>query len=411
MKIVFVSTWYSDNMGYIENCLPKSLVKMGHEVHVITSTAQVYFNHPYYEKAYQKYLGDPIQPEGVRIVEGVHIHRLPFFKWKSKIILRGVFSTVNSINPDVITIFEHVSADALKLALFKIFKGYKLFTANHAVFSVYPIGRNWQILPFSKKIKWYFTEWLPGRFINLFIEKCFAVTSDAGQIASEYRGVSRNKVKVTTLGVDTDAFHPDENAKQLFRKKWGFQTDDIVCIYTGKLIAQKQPLLIAQAIEALAQKGLKFKGFFVAEGELADEIRQYKDCQLIPLQPFKELPNFFRMVDIAIWPGEESSSQLDAVASGACLILTDNIKAYNEIEVPNNNITPPSPKESPWTVYKPKIVSRKIKHGDLADLMEKLESLTDKTVRDRLSEAGVHEMQTKYSWDIIAQNRLEDYVS
>ena len=151
MTIVFISAWYSDNMGYIENCLPKSLVKMGHEVHVITSTAQVYFNHPFYEKAYQKYLGDPLQPVGKTRIEGVTIHRLPFYQWKSKILLRGLISTIFDIKPDVVTIFEHVSIDTFKLVLTKITLNFKLFTANHAVMSVYPTAKNWAILPFYKK--------------------------------------------------------------------------------------------------------------------------------------------------------------------------------------------------------------------------------------------------------------------
>lgn len=397
MKIIFVSHWYSENMGYIENCLPRALVKQGHEVYVVTSTAQVYYNHPFYKETYQKHLGDAIQPAGKRIVDGVHIYRLPFMKLKSTIILRGLISTVNDINPDIITVFEHVSVDALKLSALKIFKKYKLFTANHAVLSVYPIARNWANLSFSKKIGWYIKEWLVGRFVNLFIEKCFAVTIDAGQVAVEYRGVSKDKIIVATLGVDTDMFYPNEPLKQDFRKKWGFQDDEIVCIYTGKLIPQKQPVLIAQAIEAIAKKGIKIKGFFVAEGALEEEIKTYKTSQIIALQPFKELPNFFRMADIAIWPGEESSSQLDAVASGACLILTDNIKAYNEIDAGNNHSD------------KPNIVSKKFKHGDLSDLIKKIESLLPKEERLKLAKLGVSEIQTKYSWNTIAKNRIADY--
>jgi hypothetical protein len=50
MKIVFVTAWYSEGMGYLENCLPKAIAKLGHEVHIITSTAQVYYNHEYYAK-------------------------------------------------------------------------------------------------------------------------------------------------------------------------------------------------------------------------------------------------------------------------------------------------------------------------------------------------------------------------
>jgi glycosyltransferase involved in cell wall biosynthesis len=406
MKIVFISAWYSENMGYIENCLPKSLARLGHEVHVITSTAQVYFNHPFYEKAYQKYLGDPIQPEGIRLVDGVQVHRLPFQGLKKKIILRGVFKTLKTIRPDIVHTFEHVAIDTLKLVFFKMRLGFKLFTSNHAVYSVYPIARNWQNLTIANKLEWLITEYLPGRFTNLFIEKCFAVTVDAGEIASKYRGVSPNKVKIATLGVDTLSFHPNSSEKQAFRQKWGFQEDAIICLYSGKLIAQKQPVLIAQAIDALSKKGLNIKGFFIAEGELADEIRQYPSSQIIPLQPFKELPNFFRMADIAIWPGEESSSQLDAVASGACLVLTDNIQAYDEIGLNDEKLM----RVDTPSVYKPKIVSKKFKHGDLTDLIEKLSYLSNKNIRTELSQKGVSEIQDKYSWDIIARNRLEDYM-
>jgi glycosyltransferase involved in cell wall biosynthesis len=400
MKIVFVSAWYSENMGYLENCLPQSLARLGHEVHLVTSTAQVYFNHPYYEKAYQKYLGDPIQPAGTKNTEGVTIHRLPFRQLKSKIIFKGLFNKIAEIRPDVVHTLEHVAIDTLKLALMKPIFRYKLFTANHAVMSVYPFARNWATLPFKKKVEWFLTEYCVGKFNSFFIEKCFAVTIDAGEIAEKYRGVPKNKVKVTTLGVDTHHFSPNEAAKYEFRKRYGYSEKDIICIYTGKLIAQKQPLLIAQAVHALYKQGLPYKAFFVAEGELGDEIRRYDCCQIIPLQPFKELPNFFRMADIAIWAGEESSSQLDAVASGACLILTDNIKAYDEID-----LNPKPETQNP----KPEIVSRKFQHGNLNDLIKQLEYLGDKNIRNALIIKGVEEMQSKYSWDKIAQNRLEDY--
>jgi glycosyltransferase involved in cell wall biosynthesis len=126
---------------------------------------------------------------------------------------------------------------------------------------------------------------------------------------------------------------------------------------------------------------------------------KFNCCQVIELQPFKKLPNFFRMADVAIFAGEESSSQLDAVASGTCLILTDDIKAYSEIE----DIDPDNDK--------PKIVSKIFKNGDLEDLVSKLESLFDANYRKKLGEAGVKEIQDNYSWDIIANNRIQDYLS
>ena len=302
MKIVFISAWYSEKMGYLENCLPLALARLGHEVHVITSTAQVYYNQPYYAQAYQKYLGDPIQPIGAKITEGgVKLHRLPFRKLKSKIILKGLRHEIAAIRPDVVHTLDHVALDTLKLVFIKAFIPFKLFTANHAVMSVYPFAKNWNNLGLKSKLEWFLSEWCIGKFTGFFIKKCFAVTSDAGEIAHNYKGVPLSKVKVTTLGVDTHSFFPNNTLKNKFRKQWGFTETDIVVIYTGKLIPQKQPEMIAKAIQYLAEKGLPIKGFFVAEGILEPEIKQYSSCQLIPLQPFKELPNFFRMADIAIW--------------------------------------------------------------------------------------------------------------
>ena len=83
------------------------------------------------------------------------------------------------------------------------------------------------------------------------------------------------------------------------------------------------------------------------------------------------------------------------------MILTDNIKAYDTIQDNENQaFTPDS---------KPRIVSKKFKHGSLEDLIEKLEILTNTSLRVQLAQLGVHEMQEKYSWDTIAKNRLADY--
>ncbi len=145
MKIVFVSRWYSEKMGYIENCLPRALAELGHEVHVVTSTAQVYFNHPFYEKSYQNYLGDRIQPVGTSNTEGgVTLHRLPFWAAAGHIWLRGLGRKIKDLQPDIVHTFEHTAPDSVRLALLKKWGSghFKLFTANHAVYSVLDTARN-----------------------------------------------------------------------------------------------------------------------------------------------------------------------------------------------------------------------------------------------------------------------------
>ncbi len=89
MKIVILSNWFSERMGYIENCLPKALAKQGHEVHVISSTAQVYYNSPDYKNVYEPFLGKNIQEVGVKQVDGYTLHRIPFIDLDNKVCLKN----------------------------------------------------------------------------------------------------------------------------------------------------------------------------------------------------------------------------------------------------------------------------------------------------------------------------------
>jgi len=66
MRIVVVADWFSEKMGYSENCLPKALASLGHEVHLVTTEAQVYYNQPTYRATYEPFIGPPIVPRVVK---------------------------------------------------------------------------------------------------------------------------------------------------------------------------------------------------------------------------------------------------------------------------------------------------------------------------------------------------------
>ena len=90
-KIVFVCGWYSEKFGYIHNCLPAALVKIGFDVHVVTSNTQQYFNQENYKDTYEKFLGPGIVDCGVYNNHGVTIHRLPYKLFKSEVLMSGLY--------------------------------------------------------------------------------------------------------------------------------------------------------------------------------------------------------------------------------------------------------------------------------------------------------------------------------
>ena len=398
MKIIYVTRWFSEGMGYIENCLPQAMASLGHEVHLITSTAQVYYNLPFYDTVYKKYLGEAIQKPGIYKSQNVTIHRLPFIHIREHMMLKGMLFEINKIRPDVVHVFEHTAIDTYRLAILKLLLPFRFYTGNHAVHTVFPLAKNWKNESFLKKLRWRLFSKLPGKIIANLIEKCYAVTDDAGDIAVQFMGVPDDKVQVSTLGVNTDLYQPwPEDKKKLLRESLGFGEEDIVCIYTGRFTPEKNPLIVAEAIETLSAKGHPFKGMFVGEGLQRDDIAQKSNCTVFDFIPFPELPKYYQAADIAVWPAQESTSQLDAVASGLNLILTDKIKAYSTIETDN-------PKED-----RPKIVSRFYVHFDKEDLVRQLLSLTNPEIRKKLSALGVEEIISKSSWYKIAERWSKDY--
>jgi glycosyltransferase involved in cell wall biosynthesis len=242
---------------------------------------------------------------------------------------------------------------------------------------------------------------LPGRFISWFTEKCFAVTTDAGVVASSIYGVQKDKVKITTLGVNTDLFKADARVKATIRTQLGLKNEDIICLYSGKFSTLKNPVILARAIEKLNAKSLTFKGLFIGDGEQFNDISAIENCLILPYQQQQTLAQYYQSADIAVWPFGESSSQLDAVATGLCLVMSDSVQAYDRVEATTFF------EENGQ--YRPKIISRMCKSNDVDDLVRALESLANKAERQRLIALGEQEVIGTFSWTAIAKRRLEDY--
>src|ERR1700730_6482169 len=122
MKVVFISPWYSEGMGYSENMFPKALARLGVDVHLVTSTAQIYYYSPNYDKVYKPYLGPKFVDSGTKEINGYTLHRLPFYE-PSNIYkgpgIRGLYEYLDELKPDVIQTFEimlDTSFDAAKYA-------------------------------------------------------------------------------------------------------------------------------------------------------------------------------------------------------------------------------------------------------------------------------------------------------
>jgi glycosyltransferase involved in cell wall biosynthesis len=204
-------------------------------------------------------------------------------------------------------------------------------------------------------------------------------------------GVQRTKVEVMHLGVEIDRFHlPNDQERTnavALRRKLGFDADEIVFIYTGKLTEDKNPLLLAESIAQLRSQGARVASLFVGDGGQRDALARVPGAKVIGFVPNRELPPYYWAADAAVWPTNESISMLDAAACGLPIIIS-SLVAYRE-HVDGNGLV--------------------FEAGDGKDLLRVIRLLFDPSLRKSLGEFGAHKMCTKFTWEAIARRRLNDY--
>ena len=396
MKIAIISPWFSENMGYADNLLPKALAKLGHDVYLITSTAQIYYNSTQYKKIYEPFLGSNILPPGEKYIDGYTLCRLPLRKVNK---LKGtgpgfigLMDYLKKITPDIIQVFDLGHIESQTAALYCKNNDCLLFSESHSHASVVRKNNKRSFRELVISTINFFNPKI--RLVNQQSELCYAIAEDVKEIVISLFHFPEKKIKIQPLGVDCDIFKPDnsqigiEERTQL-RRQLCIEENDILCIYTGRFTKDKDPHCLASAIDLLHQQGNKnYKAIFVGKGTQndIDFIQSQKGCIVLPFVPVNELPKYYRASDIGIWPREESTSQIDAFACGLPVIISNKVSVVERIE--GNGL-----------LYE---------EGNCMDLTKKILSLNNE-IRSKMSLTGIQKAQEKFSWDILAMERIVDY--
>lgn len=391
MKIVVISDWFSEKMGYAENILPKFLALQKNEVHVITSTAQVYFNSPFYKETYEYYLGPAIVKPCIKEIDGYLLHRLPIASNRT-LVIKGLKKYLHYLKPDVIQTFEIYNNSTLEASRYCYKSGAKLFTESHIHASVFNVEDTYSIT--IKNIAETFFRNRTLDFINNITAMCYPISKDAANIAINYFKVPESKIKIQSLGVDTSIFFPPpENFKKeqriKLRKEIGIDEEDLVCIYTGRFAPDKKPYCLANAIDYLSKKGGHVKALFIGNGtpEEINYISSKKGCIVKKFVPFTKLQKYYWISDIGVWPAQESTSQLDAIACGLPIILSNKVQVLERIE--GNGL-----------LYE---------EGNEISLANSIMELKSNKKRNAMGTVGIKKIMSDFSWEKIARERILDY--
>lgn len=395
MRIVIISEWFSEGMGYLENTLPKALARLGHEVHVIAGNIQVYFDQPFYGSVYESYLGPATTECGTKELDGYTLHRLPHSYIRPFVWIHGLSRETRNLRPDIVQTFDVMSFSTYRLAHLRAKMGFGLFTGFHGLASVFPplsrprhgLARIIQMAP------WKAFE-LMGGYVSRRSVRCYSATDEGAEIALKFFRTEKEKISVLPLCVDTEVFCPAESIGQRVcvrerRKELGFSEQDIVCIYTGRFEEGKNPLCLAEAIEELRRAGEPYRAVFIGSGTQERAIASHLGSVVRPFMKFGDLAPYYRLADIGVWPRQESTSVLDATACGKPVVVSDKVLAKDRIE--GNGIT--------------------YRENDPVDLVRALLELKDRNRRDSMGSMGVEKIRAGYDMQTHALKRVYDYNS
>lgn len=392
MKIVYITEFLSEKMGYSENCLPKAIASLGQEVHVVASELQAYGNLPNYDESYGRFLGPRIQPCGTKFVDGYTLHRLPHRLYFGYVDICGLLSKLRTLKPDIVQTINCISTNTLKIAIAQGLFGYKIFTECHQHMSIIKPYLRYQTFLHPKRLLYFASRTIPGHIVSLFTEKCFPIAPDCAEVAHRFYGVQESKVKIMTLGTDTDLFSPVIDKATMeqrikLRRELGFSKSDIVCIYTGRFSEDKNPLLLAKAVSEIRNQCLPYRAIFIGDGIQRTKIESFEGNVIIPFVDFHDLPKYYRASDIGVWPTQESTSMLDAASCGIPVVVSDRMGELDRIR-------------GNGEVYS---------EGEVRDLVRVLRSFHSEDIRREYGEKSRQRMVEKYSWVRIAKDRLMDY--
>jgi glycosyltransferase involved in cell wall biosynthesis len=400
MRVVFVFGFFAKQMGYLANCLPKYLAKLGIDVHVISTDLPPYYTLPSFQQTYGGFsTGSKVCKETLESLDGFTLHILPHRRLKglaSRIEnyrVVGLREKIAALEPDIVQSWSVSGWIPIDLAAANLSKRFKLCTANHIHASVFPLAQAGSKIKLRHRLEHAILRGLPARWVGRRTQRCYCISDDCADIAVRFFGTPKGKIIITPLGTDTEFFWPvhDEVSRQVrfrIRTENGVSDSEILCIYTGRFTKDKNPLLLAEAVARLRREGLPFRSMFVGSGPQRDGIVALDGAIALPFRPFCELGWIYRAADIAVWPEQESMSMIDATACGIPIVVNDTVMTKERIE--GNGLA--------------------YRKENLDDLVRVLKVFYDSRLRISMGKVGAERIRGEFGWPVLAKRRIDSYL-
>lgn len=157
----------------------------------------------------------------------------------------------------------------------------------------------------------------------------------------------KGKVEVVNNGTDLTVMEPIETVKSAAREKLGINETDMVFLFVGQHIWEKNTALIIQALDLV--RDMPYRMYFVGTGYAAEEMRQMVKERNLEYKIFftgniyerEQLKNLYAAADLFLFPSIYDNAPLvvreaaalhtpSVIASGSTTseIITDNVNGF-----------------------------------------------------------------------------------
>jgi glycosyltransferase involved in cell wall biosynthesis len=161
-------------------------------------------------------------------------------------------------------------------------------------------------------------------------------------------GLKENQLVFAPHAIDNSRFADPDGAYSLQAKEWrhrlGFNQDDIVVLFAGKLEPKKDPGILLKLARVIGKSRLKF--LLVGNGRLEQELKQeavtLQHVRFLDFQNQQMMPVVYRIGDIfvlpSVGPGETWGLALnEAMASGLPVIASNKVGGAIDLIRPGEN--------------------------------------------------------------------------
>lgn len=329
MKIVHVIGFFQPEYGYEEYYTALNQVKLGHDVHVITSDRIV--NVP------SRPLSERLKGIGIFNDNGIVVHRLPvlFDKMNDFVITWGVSRKLKELKPDIVHCHNARQLGQFIAALMKDKLDYSLIVDHHDYFY-----QGHYISPNEKSIKKILSKYeyktfrkLLGRYIFSKADKIIAIENICKNHLIEYFKISSDKIFVNHLGVETTEFSYSSEGRKIIREKYKILNNEIVILYMGLFTRRKRVDLYLEMVEMMQNEDIKLLMVGSFDEHYQEEIsnliveKGLNNKVILAGKIDKNAINdYISSADLGVYLANSSVVWLELMACGLPLIAPENMQ-------------------------------------------------------------------------------------